>query len=156
MLRLGCRRAGRVILQRHNEPVRHASTSSPQHHHPNAPLELDPAFQTLLRDVEISLRNKMPQGTSGFNQPRELEVFPRDPDPDVEYLTSAELDAQDEGLGGKETRKSPAAAFGSQRIGAVVLPMDLHSAISQIVAGECLILSVHLSFHSTHVVDRLR
>lgn len=151
MLRLGCRRAGRVVLQRHIDLVRHASSSSP-HHHPNAPLELDPAFQALLRDVEISLRNKMPQTV---NQPRELEVFPRDPDPDVEYLTSAELEAQDEGLGGKGTRKSPAAAFGSQRIGAVVLPMDLHSAISQIVAGECLVPTMYLSFRATHVVDRL-
>ncbi|KAM5531353.1 hypothetical protein V8D89_014998 [Ganoderma adspersum] len=135
MLRLGCRRASRVVLQRHTELVRHASSSSP-HHHPNAPLELDPAFQALLRDVEISLRSKMPQGVSRLNQPRELEVFPRDSDPEVEYLTSAELEAQDEGLGGKETRKSPAAAFGSQRIGAVVLPIDLHSAISQIVADS--------------------
>ncbi|PIL31515.1 hypothetical protein GSI_06217 [Ganoderma sinense ZZ0214-1] len=135
MLRLGCRRLSGAVVQRYTELVRHASSSSP-HHHPNAPLELDPAFQTLLRDVEISLRNKMPQGASGLQQPRELEVFPRDSDPDVDYLTSAELDARDEGLSGKETRKSPAAAFGSQRIGAVVLPLDLQSAISQIVADS--------------------
>ncbi|KAI1794008.1 Rsm22-domain-containing protein [Ganoderma leucocontextum] len=134
MLRMGCRRLGGVVLRRHTELVRHASSSSP--HHPNAPLELDPAFQTLLRDVEISLRNKMPQDASGPHQPRELEVFPHDPDPTVDYLTSAELDAQDDSLGRKEARKSPAAAFGSQRIGAIVLPLDLQSAISQIVADS--------------------
>ncbi len=145
---------GRVVLQRHTELVRHASSSSP-HHHPNAPLELDPAFQTLLRDVEISLRNKMPQDSSGLHRPRELEVFPHDPDPVVDYLTSVELDAQDDSLGHKETRKSPAAAFGSQRIGAVVLPLDLQSAISQIVAGECPLPSTHVSLHATNVVDRL-
>ena len=133
---------GRVVLQRHTELVRHASSSSP-HHHPNTPLELDPAFQTLLRDVEISVLKRMPQGAHGICQARELEVFPHDPDPTVDYLTSAELDARDDNAGHKEARKSPAAAFGSQRVGAVVLPLDLQSAIAQIVAGKCPPPSTH-------------
>ena len=136
MLRLGCRRTLGVVLRRHTDAARYASNSAVSSHHPNAPLELDPAFQALLRDVEISLRNKLPPNTSGGHGPRELEVFPQDPDTTLDYLTSAELDAQDEGFG-KEHRKSPAAAFGSQRIGAVALPPELQSSIERMVAGKC-------------------
>ena len=136
MLRLGCRRTLAVVLRRHTDVARYASNSAISSHHPNAPLELDPAFQALLRDVEISLRNKLPPNTSGGRGPRELEVFPHDPDTTLDYLTSAELDAQDEGFG-KEHRKSPAAAFGSQRIGAVALPLELQSSIERMVAAKC-------------------
>lgn len=135
MLRLGCRRAINTGRRRQAELVRCASGSSPSHQ-PNAPLELDPAFQALLRDVEMSLRSKAPHDTSGPHGPRELELFPRDPHTTVDYLTSAELDAQDESSNRGEGRKSPAAAFGSQSIGAVVLPFEMQSAISRLVAGE--------------------
>ncbi|TBU34443.1 Rsm22-domain-containing protein [Dichomitus squalens] len=135
MLRLGCRRAINTGWRRQAELVRYASGSSPSHQ-PNAPLELDPAFQALLRDVEMSLRSKAPHDTSGSHGPRELELFPRDPHTTVDYLTSAELDAQDESSNRGEGRKSPAAAFGSQRIGAVVLPFEMQSAISRLVADS--------------------
>ncbi|KAI9057056.1 hypothetical protein FKP32DRAFT_1598544 [Trametes sanguinea] len=82
----------------------------------------------------MSLRNKVKSDASASHGPRELEVFPHDPDAPVDYLSSAELDAQDEGFGSKERRKSPAAHFGSQRIGAVVLPFELESTIWQMVA----------------------
>ena len=134
MLRVGCRRAAGIVLQRQAERVRYASNLSS--HHPNAPLELDTAFQALLRDVDISLRNKATQDVSRSHGPRELELYPNDPDAAADYLSSAELDAQDNIYGGKEGRKSPAAAFGSQRIGAVVLPLELQSTISRMITSE--------------------
>ncbi|KAI0756542.1 mitochondrial small ribosomal subunit Rsm22-domain-containing protein [Daedaleopsis nitida] len=130
MLRLGCRSTLGVVLRRQAEITRYSSTSVPHAVHPNAPLELDPAFQALLKDVEISLHNK----ASGSFTPRELEVYPDDPDAEMDYLTSAELDAQDDLLDKKEGRKSPAAAFGSQRVASVVLPSELQSTIGRMIA----------------------
>ncbi|KAI8981200.1 mitochondrial small ribosomal subunit Rsm22-domain-containing protein [Trametes punicea] len=132
MLRLGCKRILTLVFRRQTDVVRWSSSSvsSP---HPNSPLDLDPAFQALLRDVEISLRNKVKGDISGTHAPRELEVFPHDPDAPADYLTSAELDAQDEGIGHRERRKSPAALFGSQRIGAVVIPHELQTTIGRMV-----------------------
>ena len=132
MLRSGCRKAVEVVLRRRTNVFRHASHSAPAPiHQPNAPLELDPAFQALLRDVEISLRNQVAESSSG---PRELEIFPHTPEGELDFLTSAELDIED-GVGGKETRKSPAAAFGGHRIGAVVLPLELQASIERLVEG---------------------
>lgn len=134
MFRLVCRRTLGAVL-RHKTDVRCSSTTASSSHQPNAPLELDPAFQALLRDIEISLRSKGQGHASSLRGPRELEVFPPDPEAGVDYLTSAELDARDDMLNQKEGRKSPAAAFGSQRIGAVVLPFELQSSIGRMVAG---------------------
>ncbi|KAI0334478.1 hypothetical protein GY45DRAFT_1318524 [Cubamyces sp. BRFM 1775] len=68
--------------------------------------------------------------------PRELELSPHDPDATVDYLTSAEIDARDEDLGGRESKKSPAALFGSQKIGAVVLPHEMQASIERMVAAS--------------------
>ncbi|TFK94959.1 Rsm22-domain-containing protein [Polyporus arcularius HHB13444] len=134
MLRLGSRRTLGVVLRRKTHIVRCSSTSASSSHHPNAPLELDPAFQALLRDIEMSLRNKDASSSRG---PRELEVFPHDPETELDYLTSAELDARDDDMFyEREGRKSPAAAFGSQRIGAVVLPFELQSSIGRMVGDS--------------------
>ena len=135
MLRLGgCTTLG-TILRRRNDLLRYSS-SSPPTHHPNAPLDLDPAFQALLRDVDISLSNKYSESSSEIHKPRELEVYPHDPDTPKNYLTSAELDARDDIPSRKDSRKSPAAAFGSQRIRAVVLPLELQSSIERMIASE--------------------
>jgi hypothetical protein len=44
----------------------------------------------------------------------------------------------DEDLGDveRESRKSPAAVFGSDQIGTVVLPQELRSAIEEIISGN--------------------
>lgn len=136
MIRLGCRRTLGGFLRRQADGLRSSSTSASPSHQPNAPLDLDPAFQALLRDVEISLRNKSSHPASGLRSLRELEVFPHDPDAEVDYLTSAELDTRDDLLAEKEGRKSPAAAFGSQRIGSVVLPSELQTTIGRMIGGE--------------------
>lgn len=110
-------------------------------HQPNAPLDLEPSFRALLSDVDLSLlkhKNRNAASTSAASPrgPRELEVFPTDPAAVEDYLTAAELDAHDEELDSKEARKSPAALFGSRRIGAVVLPLDLQNSISRLIAGS--------------------
>ncbi|CDO73157.1 hypothetical protein BN946_scf185007.g212 [Trametes cinnabarina] len=84
----------------------------------------------------MSLRNKVRSDASGSHGPRELEVYPHDPEAAGNYMTSAELDAQDEGFGHRERRKSPAALFGSQRIGAIVLPFELQGTIGRMVADS--------------------
>ncbi|KAI0361117.1 Rsm22-domain-containing protein [Trametes cingulata] len=134
MLRSGCTRTLAVVLRRRPDVSRWSSSPASSSHHPNAPLDLDPAFQALLRDVEMSLKSQFEH--SGRNVPRELELFPQDPDATVDYLTSTELDAQDDGLGHRERRKSPAALFGSQRIGSVVLPLEMQTSIGRMVAGS--------------------
>ncbi|KAI0375467.1 hypothetical protein BV20DRAFT_1073580 [Pilatotrama ljubarskyi] len=134
MLRSGCTRTLAVVLRRRSDISRWSSNTASSSHHPNAPLDLDPAFQALLRDVEMSLKAKV--DLSGQNLPRELELFPQDPDATEDYLTPAELDAQDDGLGHRERRKSPAALFGSQRVGAVVLPLEMQTSIGRMVAAS--------------------
>ena len=137
MLRLGCRRTLRVVLRGRPDAVRAASSSAGLSHQPNAPLELDPAFQALLKDVEISIRNRIPDTSTAIRGPRELELIPHGPDVTHDYLTSAELDAQDSDGNHADNRKSPAASFGSQRIGAVVLPLELQLSIERLIAGAC-------------------
>ena len=105
---------------------------------PNAPIDLDPSLRELLRDVDLSLlKHKTRRGSTGLTDTpshRELEVFPNDPSPDVDYLTAEELDGEVE-TNEKEHRKSPAALFGSLRIGAVILPLELQGAITKLIAG---------------------
>lgn len=105
---------------------------------PNAPIDLDPSLRELLRDVDLSLlKHKTRRGSTGLTETpshRELEVFPNDPSPDVDYLTAEELDGEVES-NEKEHRKSPAALFGSLRIGAVILPLELQGAITKLIAG---------------------
>ncbi|KAH9897940.1 mitochondrial small ribosomal subunit Rsm22-domain-containing protein [Cubamyces lactineus] len=134
MLRSGCTRTLALVLRRRPDIARWSSNIASSSHHPNAPLDLDPAFQALLRDVEMSLQKAANAGPAAG--PRELEVSPHDPDATVDYLTSAEIDARDDDIGGRGHKKSPAALFGSQRIGAVVLPHEMQESIQQMVAAS--------------------
>ncbi|KAL1739148.1 mitochondrial small ribosomal subunit Rsm22-domain-containing protein, partial [Schizophyllum fasciatum] len=96
---------------------------------PNPRMHLDPTLQALLRDVDISLTS--PQAKAKYKAPkkRELEVFPQDGTVvDVEPFEEEEI--EDERL----HRKSPAAKFGSERIGSLVLPHELQREINLIVA----------------------
>ena len=92
---------------------------------PNPPLDLDPSLQVLLKDVDISLshtktRPPLPQ--------RELEAFP------IKDIEKNAL-SLDEGLSDHAQRKSPAAHFGSQQIGAVILPSQLQTSIDLLISG---------------------
>jgi hypothetical protein len=115
-----------------------ASSGFPQ---VNPRVELDPALRDLLRDVDMSLGGK--KRRRGGPHPvlkRELEHFP-----ELQQVTSVttsdpgdlDLEAQDEDVVG---RKSPAADFGSQGIGAVVLPLELQNSINLIISGANILL----------------
>lgn len=95
---------------------------SPQ---PNAPIPLDPSMQALLRDVDISLLNHKPRTQP---EPRELEAFPIAAEERAFEEEVAELDSDTH-------RKSPAALFGSRRIGAVIVPKQLCSAVTSLIEG---------------------
>ncbi|KAJ7492197.1 Rsm22-domain-containing protein [Mycena latifolia] len=113
-----------------------ASRHSPQ---VNPPADLDPALQDLLRDVDMSLGGKKRSRRSQSpHEPlkRELEQFPelqQDTSVMVSELGDNQFSPQepDDDVAG---RKSPAAAFGSNGIGAVVLPLELQNSINVIIS----------------------
>lgn len=98
---------------------------------PNPPLNLDPSMRAMLNDVDMALSHHKPRPTY---PPRELEVFPMEQVSQAEILVhEPEEDLEEEYWG----RKSPAAHFGSQQIGAVVLPFQLQTAINTVISGVC-------------------
>lgn len=95
-------------------------------HQPNAPLDLDESFKTILQDI----------GDSGLDQ--KLNAIPR-----IHELTAYPTDSKPGNLTHLDDepytpieRKSPAALFGSQRLGAVVVPQELQQTISGLISGE--------------------
>ncbi|KAJ7109767.1 mitochondrial small ribosomal subunit Rsm22-domain-containing protein [Mycena epipterygia] len=108
-----------------------APTCSPQ---VKPRIDLDPALQNLLRDVDMSLGGK--RRSRGPHAPlkRELEEFPEVYQDtlvsDVTISEPADIESQEEEVG----RKSPAAEFGSRSIGAVVLPLELQNSINLIIS----------------------
>lgn len=105
------------------------STSAPAQ--PNPRLDLDPTLQTLLQDVDLSLHSYAKK----HKQPlHELEVVPSEAGEAL--ATPEDYDRKSDDL----PRKSPAALFGSQRFGAVVLPLELQDAIQRLISGKCLLL----------------
>ncbi|PFH52318.1 hypothetical protein AMATHDRAFT_140364 [Amanita thiersii Skay4041] len=94
--------------------------------HPNPPLNLDPSLQALLKDVDMSILNYKSRPPAH----RELELDSPSPEQDFSSMTS--LDSLEEvhtNLG----RKSPAAEFGSQNFGAIVLPSPLVRAVNTLI-----------------------
>ncbi|KAF8831907.1 hypothetical protein HHX47_DHR1001279 [Lentinula edodes] len=74
-------------------------------------LDLDPSLQALLKDVDISLtRHKV-----SVPSHRELDIIPSE---SIEESRNTEIPVPEDSL----ERKSPAAIFGSQRIGSIILP----------------------------------
>ncbi|TFK56512.1 Rsm22-domain-containing protein [Heliocybe sulcata] len=116
-----------------------ASTSLRCSTQPNTPLNLDPSLQALLKDVDISLMRAksgapLVEGSMRPNPARELEVY--DDLSDDEELQWDDEASEVEGLlqRGRDTRKSPAAHFGSGRIGSVVIPLELQNSINRLIA----------------------
>lgn len=95
------------------------------------PLHLDPSLKALLKDVDMSLLKRK-------NAPphRLLEVLFEEPDIIVDSKRAVPVE-EDLELG----KKSPAADFGSQKIGAVVLPPQLAKSINQLIQGWAPLLS---------------
>ncbi|TFY79446.1 hypothetical protein EWM64_g4571 [Hericium alpestre] len=108
-------------------------------HQPNAPLDLDPSFKALLQDVDMSLQHhKHPQARTGHATPRELEIWPEET-VDQEASDLEEYEGESRG-----SRKSPAASFGSRKIGAVVLPHELQESITTLISGPLFSISLPL------------
>ena len=92
---------------------------------PNPPLDLDPSLQALLKDVDVSLSRAK---TRPLLPQRELEVFPiKDTENNTLSLDDGHLD--------HAQRKSPAAHFGSQQVGAIILPPQLQTSINLLISG---------------------
>ncbi|CAA7264757.1 unnamed protein product [Cyclocybe aegerita] len=98
---------------------------------PHPPLNLDPSLQTLLRDIDISIKSAKKHGQLKH---RELEIVTESSTSFSNHLaieewapleTSDELEEVE-----REDRKSPAAAFGSNSVGSVILPIELQSSIN--------------------------
>lgn len=87
-------------------------------------VSLDPSYEKLLKDIDATLANHGPESHSHLHQ--ELEVLHN-----FELDESADRDAHFAEM----ERKSPAALFGSQDIGAVVLPHELRDAIHVLING---------------------
>lgn len=102
------------------------------------PLNLDPSLKALLKDVDISLKQAKVEGPPPMAT-RELEVL--DENLPIHHEISMEdwtpLDFSENKIHSEQSveRKSPAALFGSRRIGMVILPLELQSAISLLIAG---------------------
>jgi hypothetical protein len=98
----------------------------------NSPLNLDPSLKSLMKDGDISLMSKKHQVAPQIRH--ELEAI----HPEVTGGESLEewQSEEEELSNSRDSRKSPAAEFGSYRIGAVVLPHELVQSIDRIIAGN--------------------
>ena len=103
--------------------------SSFSSHQPNAPLDLDKSFRAILRDIDNSISEQKLKRHHPPLDIHELSVYPTD-------SQQTELARQDGEEDPRAERKSPAAHFGSQRLGAVVLPQELKQSISALISGE--------------------
>lgn len=111
-----------------------ASISTP----PRPPLDLDPSYEALLDDMDMSLtRHKRWRRPSAAERPgtthRELDVLPFDPSLEVAHL-QVELQSEESG-DAREARKSPAALFGSKGFGTLEIPEELQMQIKSLIAG---------------------
>jgi len=106
--------------------LRFSSFSS---HQPNAPLDLDNSFRAILQDVDDSISEQKLKRHHLSPDIHELSVYPT-------VSQSTELAHLDDEGSSRAERKSPAAHFGSQRFGAVVIPQELRQSISTLISGE--------------------
>lgn len=109
-----------------------SSTTATRYSLPNAPLNLDPSLDALLRDIDISLKNSK----QGLAKHKELKIVTgSSPHQEIclKEWSSMEPNA-DLGDVERESPKSPAAIFGSNQIGSVILPQELRFAIEAIVS----------------------
>ncbi|KAH9050521.1 Rsm22-domain-containing protein [Lactarius hengduanensis] len=94
-------------------------------HQPNAPLDIDESFRTILQDIGDSV---LDQKLNAPPRVHELTAYPTDSEP----VDLTQLDDEPHAL----ERKSPAALFGSQRLGAVVVPQELQQTISGLISDS--------------------
>ncbi|KAI0257273.1 mitochondrial small ribosomal subunit Rsm22-domain-containing protein [Lactifluus subvellereus] len=104
-------------------------SSSFSSHQPNAPLDLDKSFRTILRDIDNSITEKKAKGHHPLPDIHELTVYPTESAP-------TELSHKDGEPNPRAERKSPAALFGSQQIGAIVVPQELQQSIAALISDS--------------------
>ncbi|KAF9245720.1 hypothetical protein BU15DRAFT_85441 [Melanogaster broomeanus] len=95
-------------------------------------------MKSLLQDVDISLmtHKHKRQDDPTTPPPRELEAF-ADDEGDIEYHDIEQEDYPFDGPARRrEDRKSPAARFGSDGIGAVVLPPELQRTVTALIEED--------------------
>jgi hypothetical protein len=117
---------------------------------PNKPLDVGPDFIALLTDLDISLpknKKRLHFPVSHLAAPKELETIPivlKEEEASIHADAphgDPDVGEQDDSIGPRDVRKSPAALFGSQSIGQVVLPLELQTSIKQLIAGMYLLPS---------------
>jgi hypothetical protein len=145
MLRTRLRTAAQLTHRRHRLLLTHefSSSSSLLDSHANIkdPIPLDPSLKSLLQDVDMSLmHHKHRSGEYRVpEQPkRELEAWSESEQDDGRMAFINDPEAYTEHWDEEESRgsrKSPAALFGSQQIGAVELPHEFQDAIQTLIAG---------------------
>lgn len=96
---------------------------------PHAALDLDPTLKALLQDTDISLTSH--KHVMAKRPPRELEPVAIEHTEEAEDAEDFVEDHSERG----EYRKSPAARFGSKKIGAVVMPTELQKSITALIDG---------------------
>ena len=109
--------------------LRFLRCSSSTSHQPNAPLDLDKSFRAILRDVDNSIAEQKLNRHHSLPDIHELTAYPTG-------LEVAELTHEEEEGNTRAQRKSPAAHFGSQQLGVVVIPQELKQTISALISGE--------------------
>ena len=152
--------AGHVLSPMHFQPQqlqflfwRQTRRYSPSAHYSNAhnfsgpgqvrpSIPLDPTYDALIDSVDLSRLKQSARQRPNEHEPfhgkqrREIEeVFTEEP-------SASELEQgveEDDNIHESRERKSPAAAFGSKGIGAVVLPTELQDSIRAAIGGMSLL-----------------
>jgi hypothetical protein len=118
-----------MLRARSSRALRFLRFSSSSSYQPNAPLDIDKSFRALLRDIDSSIAEQKLNRHHALPEIHELTAYPTDSE-------VTELAHQDNEESARAQRKSPAAHFGSQQIGAVVIPQELKQTISALISGE--------------------
>jgi hypothetical protein len=118
-----------MLRARSSRALRFLRCSSSSSHQPNAPLDLDTSYRAILRDIDNSIAEQKLNRHHSPPDTHELTAYPTDPE-------ATELEHQEDEGNTREDRKSPAAYFGSQQPGAVVIPPELKQTISALISGE--------------------
>jgi len=94
---------------------------------PNPRIDVDSDLQMLMQDVDMAL-NKHSR-----REQQQLEIIPK------EKEEEKEADFEGDGYESQSNlhRKSPAALFGSQRVGAAVIPQEMQDIIQRLFSGNC-------------------
>ena len=120
----------RTIFQVPYNPVEEAQT----------PVELDPSYLRLWKDVDSSLKRHDAQEPVTLNDADILDVEPGTEAPKVEQLNGEEdsgwLSERVMNMGWR--RKSPEARIGSDRVGQYALPFELQRSMERLIGRKCL------------------